>query len=64
MKTIDEKVKEILKKERKKIFKSEKELLKQIKELEQFQLIITESEYQIPMKDTIGKNISFNTPYK
>ena len=60
METIDKKLKDVIDKEKKKLTKLEKDFFKIVNELE-FLSDSINPEYTIPLKDTIGKNIYFNT---
>lgn len=62
METIDKKLEKVFSNEDKKLSDSEKSLLKEIKEVNIYsEFSSNTSEYKIPLRDTIGKNIYFNT---
>jgi hypothetical protein len=63
MKTIDVRVKEVLKKELKKTSQAEKDSFNKIAE-SHLVFDSIQPAYTIPTRDTIGKNIYFNTERK
>lgn len=61
MKTIDQKINEVIKKEFESKKINDKKLLKLIEEIENINRLSNDKSNNFPLRDTIGKRISFNT---